>query len=388
MKDRVGSGQDRVDVLRVITRLNVGGPARHALLLTKGLAPRYSSLLVVGTPDSSEGELGDPLVHPMKVPLVRPVRPMQDVAAFRQLRTLIRHHRPTIVHTHMAKAGALARLAALTTTPRPLLVHTFHGHVFDGYFGAAAQRAIVQSERWLARHTDVLVAVSEEVRDALVDHGVAGATRVEVIPVGLDLSSHLAVGRPTGHLRQELGIAPDTPLIASVARLVPIKDHQTLLAAASRLDGVHVAIVGDGPCRQELEARANELGIGDRVHFTGWRSDISALLSDVDVVVLTSRNEGTPVALIEALACARAVVSTDVGGVRSVVQHEQSGLLVPAGDAMALATAVTDLLASPERRTKYGEFGRQYVRSRFSHERLLSDMALLYEDLIVRRAKG
>ena len=379
-----GEAQGRLDVLRVITRLNVGGPARHALLLSKGLEPQYSSLLVAGTPDSSEGELGDPQVKPIKVSLVRPVRPAQDLAAFRGLRKLMSYHQPTIVHSHMAKAGALARLAALTTKQRPLLVHTFHGHVFNGYFGAATQRAIVRSERWLARRTDVLIAVSEEVRDALVDHGVAGATRVEVIPLGLDLSSHLAIERPAGRLRTELGIPPDAPLIASVARLVPIKDHQTLLEAAARLDGVHVAIVGDGPCRPDLEAQARELGIGDRIHFLGWRSDIAALLSDVDVVVLTSRNEGTPVALIEALACARAVVSTDVGGVRSVVQHEQTGLLVPAGDASAVASAVARLLASPELRMRYGEVGREYVRSHFSHERLLLDIALLYEDLIGR----
>lgn len=373
------------NVVRLITRLNVGGPARHALLLTRRLADDFPTVLGAGTPSASEGELSDPDVPVIRLPLVRPIQPGIDLTAVRAVRTLIARHRGALVHTHMAKAGAVGRTAVRSMVNRPRTIHTFHGHVLDGYFRPGAQRAFVNLERWLARTTDVLVAVSPEIRDSLLELRIGTPAQFRVIPLGLDLEPFLRVeGGATGTLRSEIGLDADVPLVGVVGRLVPIKDHATLLSAMTRLEGVHLAIIGDGERRPALEAQARQAGLAERVHFTGWRFDLAATLTDLDVVALTSRNEGTPVALIEALAAGRSVVSTDVGGVRSVVEHGTTGLLVPAGDAEGVASALARLLGSAELRQRLGQAGREHVRTRFGQQRLVDDVRALYGDLLGR----
>jgi glycosyltransferase involved in cell wall biosynthesis len=369
-------------VLRLITRLNVGGPARHALLLTRDLAPEYQTTLAAGTPPPEEGELSDPAVPVHRLPLVRPLSPAADARSVAAVRRLLGHHRPDILHTHMAKAGTVGRLAAMSTRPRPCVVHTFHGHVLDGYFSPRTQLAFTRAERWLARHTDALVAVSSEIRDQLLELGIGRPSQFVVIPVGLDLSAFLAVTEGRGQLRSALGLAPETPLVGAVGRLVPIKDNDTLLKAVQTVPGVHLALVGDGELRQQLEARARELGMGDRVHVTGWWDDVAGAVSDLDVVALTSRNEGTPLALIEAGAAGRAVVSTDVGGVRSVVDDGVTGLLAPPGDVAGISAAISRLLADPISRHTMGSAARRRVEERFGHERLVREIRSLYAELL------
>ena len=285
----------------------------------------------------------------------------------------------------MAKAGAVGRSAAMTLSPRPRTVHTFHGHVLEGYFSTAAQRTFLQVERRLARHTDVLIAVSEEVRDALLDMGVGRREQYHVIPLGLDLSAFLDVGvKGTGAFRRRLGLGPDEPLVGAVGRLAPIKDLGTLLAALPAVEGAHLAIVGDGEMRGALERRARELGVDGRVHFTGWCTNVPEVLADLDVVALTSRNEGTPVSLIEAAAACRPVVATAVGGVPTVVQHGVTGLLIQAGDADQLAASLLQLLSNREARRTMGEAARAHVAERFGQERLLEDIRRLYTQLAAR----
>ena len=368
-------------ILRLITRLNVGGPAHHALLLTRGLRPEYDTVLAAGTPPADEGELLHPDVSVRRVPLVREVSPRDDALALQAVRRLLVAQRPAILHTHTAKAGTIGRLSATTLSPgaRPLTVHTFHGHVLQGYFGPNAERAIVTAETLLARRTDLLIAVSAEVRDELLDRGVGRRGQFEVVPLGLDLSAFLAVTGPSGQLRSALGLDAGTPLLGIVGRLAPVKDHATLLSAMPLLPGVHLAVVGDGALRGQLETQAVGLGVADRVHFTGWAPDVAGAVSDLDVVVLTSRNEGTPVSLIEASAAAKPVVATAVGGVPSVVQDGVSGRLVPPGDAAALAAALRHVLAEPG---QLGANGRQRVHQRFGAERLLADMRGLYTELL------
>lgn len=369
-------------VLRVITRLNIGGPARQALLLSRGLVPEYETTLAAGTPAASEGELLDPAVPVTRLPLIRPLRPATDARALAAARGLIAAQRPAVVHTHMAKAGTVARTAALTMRRRPRTVHTFHGHVLDGYFGSATQRAFIEVERRLARRTDVLVAVSPEVRDELLGMGIGEPGRFRVVPLGLDLRPFLAVGEPTGSFRARLGLVREAPLIGAIGRLVPIKDHGTLLDALTRLPGVHLAVIGDGELRGELERLVLDRGLAGRVHFTGWADDLPAAVADLDAVVLTSRNEGTPVALIEASAAGRPVVATDVGGVRSVVGDGVTGWLTPAGDARAVAERVRQLLDDAEAARRMGEAGREHVRTRFDAPRLLHDVRALYDELL------
>lgn len=372
------------NVFRLITRLNVGGPARQALLLSKALDAEFPTLLVAGRPTEAEGELLDDAVRVQRVPLVRPIQPAVDLQAVRAVRRLMSGHRSALVHTHMAKAGAVGRIAARSLPDRPRTVHTFHGHVLDGYFRRGAERAFIELERRLARSTDVLVAVSGEIRDTLLALRIGKPSQYHVIPLGLDLGPLLEVDAPSGVLRGSLGLASDVPLVGVIGRLVPIKDHATLLSAMGRLEGVHLAVIGDGELRAGLEARVRAAGLGDRVHFTGWRYDLAHTLADLDAVVLTSRNEGTPVALIEALASGRAVVATDVGGVRSVVVDGETGILVPAGDAPAVATALKRVLGSQALRARLGASGRQHVRERFDQQRLVDDMRALYRELLLR----
>jgi glycosyltransferase involved in cell wall biosynthesis len=386
-----GHGTDRqlasatrvpTSIVRLVTRLNIGGPARHALLLTRELSAEFPTLLAAGQPAPDEGELSDPQVSVRRMPLTRQVAPARDARALIAVRSLLTQQRPAILHTHMAKAGTVGRIAARTIRPPMRTVHTFHGHVLEGYFNKRVERAFVEVERRLARRTDLLIAVSPEIRDELLDLGVGRPSQIEVVPIGLDLSAFLAVDGPSGALRRRLDVAADVPLIGIVGRLVPIKDVATMLAATARLPGVHLAVVGDGEDRKALEAEAALLGIADRVHFTGWWHDVAAAMADLDVVVLTSRNEGTPVSLIEALAAGRPVVGTRVGGVPFVVRDGEFGHLVPPQDPTAVADRVRAVLDDPDAARRMGERGRAYVRERFGSERLVDDMRRLYADLL------
>jgi glycosyltransferase involved in cell wall biosynthesis len=327
------------------------------------------------------------------VPLVRPVHPVADVRAFAAVRHLLVSNRPRVLHTHMAKAGSVGRLAALSVARahRPHLVHTFHGHVLAGYFASRVERAFIEAERRLARRTDVLVAVSPEIRDELIDLGIGTTRQYRVVSFGVALEPFARIpvretgapGAPgaIGPLRQHLGVGSATPLVGVVGRLVPIKALDLLITAMASLPDAHLVVVGDGDERAALEATARRLGLTERVHFTGWWKDIPGVMSDLDVVALSSRNEGTPVALIEALASARPVVATDVGGVRHVVHDGEDGLLVPPGDADALASALRTLLADEGLRRRFGEVGRERVVREFGSERFLAQMAEVYDEL-------
>lgn len=367
--------------MRVITRLNVGGPARQALLLTRFLEPEYETTLVAGTPTAAEGELTDPEVEVTRLPLVRQIAPPDDIRAFNGLRGLVAHEHPKIIHSHMAKAGALARLAARGTGRNVRTVHTFHGHVFEGYFGPLIERGFIEVERRLARRTDALIAISPEIRDQLLELRIGRPEQYRVIPLGFDLTPLLGVSSPTGRLRQASGVGTNDPLIGIVGRLTAIKNHALLFSALERMPDVHCVVLGDGELRAELERLVERLRLTDRVHFLGWWLDVPSAMSDLDVVVLTSRNEGTPVSLIEALAAARPAVATDVGGVRFVVKDGASGLVVPPDDPEALAAAILRLSDDKVLRETMGARGREDVASLFGRERLLKDIRALYMEL-------
>jgi glycosyltransferase involved in cell wall biosynthesis len=388
---------ERVRVLRLIARLNVGGPAIHATLLTERLDPaRYESLLVTGTEDPREGNylaLHGKVVARLEVlpALGREISGPRDLLALGQLVRLMRRVRPHVVHTHTAKAGTLGRLAALATGV-PVVVHTYHGHVFRGYFSPAKTRLFLSIERWLAPRTSRLLTVSETVRAELLALGIGRPERTGVIPLGLDLDRFLGAEALRGQLRAELGLGAATPLVGIVARLGPIKAHEVFLDAAAalarRLPDSCFVVVGDGERREELEARAGRLGLGDRVRFLGWRRDLDRIYADVDVVALTSRNEGSPVSLIEAMAAARPVVATRVGGVPDLVEEGVTGCLVPADAPGALAESLGGLLADPERRRALGEAGKKRVYPAFSAERLVADVDRLYATLLQERDAG
>ncbi|MFI5371468.1 MAG: glycosyltransferase family 4 protein [Candidatus Eisenbacteria bacterium] len=379
-------------MLRIIARLNVGGPAIHTVLLTSGLEDRvFHSTLVTGVRSESEGDMGylarEAGVEPRVIPEIgRELTWRNDLVALWKLVGLMRELRPWIVHTHTAKAGALGRLAAILAGV-PIRVHTFHGHVFHGYFGPLKTRMFIGIERLLGRFTDRIVAISERQLEELCDiYRVAPRARFAVIPLGFDLRSFAGAERHRGELRRALGVPDGRALIGIIGRLVPIKNHAMFLDAARRIldarGDAGFVIVGDGELRGELERTVREHGLSDRVYFLGWRRDLDVIYADLDVVALTSNNEGTPVAVIEAMAAGRPVVSTRVGGAVDVVEDEGTGLLVPAGDATAFTRAVLRLLADPALRARLGARGRELALARYDSARLVADVRRLYLELL------
>jgi glycosyltransferase involved in cell wall biosynthesis len=388
------AAQPRVRVLRIISRMNVGGPALHALLLNERLDPaRYDSRLVAGQVGDAEGDYltlhgAEPERFVSLPALGREVEGWRDWSAFWALVRLMRSFRPHVVHTHTSKAGALGRIAA-TLCRVPVVVHTYHGHVFDAYFSPLKTRFVVAAERVLARGASALVAVTARVRRDVLARGIGGDDQVVVVSLGLDLDPLVAAPARRGELRRELGLRPDVPLVGIVARLAPVKAHEVFLAAAKAMAPVRpdivFLIVGDGERRAELETAARASGLGDRVRFLGWRADLDRLYADLDIVVLTSKNEGSPVALIEAMAAGRPVVSTRAGGVEDVVTDGETGVVVPIGDAPAVARAVVDLLEDPARAARLGAAGRTSVIARFGSGRLVGDIDALYQRLLANR---
>jgi glycosyltransferase involved in cell wall biosynthesis len=270
-------------------------------------------------------------------------------------------------------------------------VHTYHGHVFDGYFGSPSTRLFLLVERWLGRRTDALVAISPQIRhDLLHTYRIGVEERTHLIPLGFNLDRFLEIhAADRERARAALQLPDDAVVIATVGRLTAIKQHSLFLEMAARLaatdDRLIFLIVGDGELRWALEAQASALAIRARVRFLGWRGDLDRVYGATDIFVLTSRNEGTPVALIEAMASGVAVVSTDVGGVRDVVADSAAGTLVPFEDHDALIRAVKALADSPNARTAAGTLGRETVRQRFDLRRLAGDIQQLYSQLLQQR---
>ncbi len=376
-----------VRVLRVIARLNVGGPAIQAITLTSRMRERgYATTLVRGVEGPDEGSM-DGLaaaerVSPVLVPSLRRALGPRDVLATLALVRIIRRERPAILHTHTAKAGTVGRVAAvLSLRRRPrIVVHTFHGHVLSGYFSPRATRVFTGIERALARVSTCLVAVSDEVREDLIRLRVAAPDRIVVVPLGFDLAPFVAAGRRRGPARAALGL-DDGPVVLLVARLVPIKrvDRFLRIAELVTTPGTTFLIAGDGELREELHASEAARRLRGRVRWLGMRTDIDELLAATDITVLCSDNEGTPVSLIEAQAAAVPVVSTAVGGVPAVVAD--GGLLVAADDEAGFAAAIDLLLADAPRRAAMGTAGQQFVVTRFGLDRLVADMDELYRRL-------
>jgi glycosyltransferase involved in cell wall biosynthesis len=385
-----------IRVARVIARLNIGGPAQHVIHLTARLSrDRFESVLLCGREGPSEGNLYDlaarSAVRPIAVPgLGRRLSPIDDFRSLVFLTRFFRRFRPHIVHTHTAKAGTIGRLAARLSAV-PIIVHTYHGHVFHGYFSTPMTTTFLTIERWLARSTSRLLTVSDSMKRELERYRVGRPGQIAVLPLGLDLDRFLRCEARRGEFRRELGVDDQRPLVGIVARLVPIKRHEDFIAAsalvAARNPDALFLVIGDGERRSELEALTRRQGLADRVRFLGWRQDLDRIYVDLDVVVLTSANEGSPVSLIEAMAAARPVVATAVGGVPDLVEPGVNGLLGPSGDPSSIAEAIAALLADPERRRALGEAGRKRVADAHAVDRLVVDVERLYVELMSRRAR-
>jgi len=391
---------ERVPVLRVIARLNVGGPALHVAYLSAGLNERgYDTTLVAGTIGRGEESMAyvaeSAGARVITLPgLSREISPLRDAVAVVRLAVLIRRLRPQILHTHTAKAGTVGRVAAFLAGDArpPIVVHTFHGHVLRGYFSPAKTSFFRVLERMLAKITTVLVAVSPEVRDDLVSLGVAPAEKFTVIRLGIELEQRVRCEQPPSEVRRQLGIPPERFVVGWLGRMTGVKQTSDLLTvlAALRERGIDAGLllVGDGPDRVGFEQQAQSLGLVRHCLFLGYQEEVAPWYAAMDAVALPSGNEGTPVTVIEALAAGRPVAAYGVGGVPDVVRDSVDGFVVEAGDTAALADRLADLAADPELRSRMGAAGRERVLERYGVGRLLDDIDRLYRETMAGRRPG
>lgn len=371
--------------------MNIGGPALHVIILNSELdRDLYISKLVTGRESPYEGNLYELAQNKGVEPIVidalgREIFFKDDIRALIRLIRLINAEKPDIVHTHTAKAGTLGRIAAKLTGV-PIIIHTFHGHVFHSYFGFFRTKFFLWLERLLAKFTDVIITVGDEQRAEIIKYKVALPEKIVAIPLGLNLKPFVFSKADPNQLRRELSLSERTLLVGIVARLVPIKNHDCFLEAArlvlDRYDEVRFLIIGDGELRSRLEQKARDLKLVSRVIFMGFQHNLVKIYAGLDIVTLSSFNEGLPVALIEAMAASKPVISTDVGGVRDLILDGHNGLLVPSNDPASLAAAILYLLRKPERRKMMGIEGRKKTYPLFDKKRLVKDIDSLYQQLL------
>ena len=388
-------------IARVLTRLNLGGPARQALASDPLLARRGHALRVfAGRPEPGEGDLSQAFARSgldvVRVPgLARGLAPASDLRALVALRSRLVEFAPDVVHTHASKAGAIGRRAA-RAVPKAAKVHTFHGHVLEGYFPKAMSSGLAALERRLARETDRVVAVSHATADDLIRLGVVeDERRLVVVPPGIELASLLAIPRPRDpaaqvELRVLCGAAPGDFLVGVVGRLAEVKQPETALDVfamlAPRYPRLHLAFVGDGGLRGMVERRigALEPDLARRAHLLGAIEDMAPVLAGLDAVLLASRTEGLPIALVEAAAAGLPVVARDVGGVSEIVAHERTGFLGKETDELAFFLA--QLLDAPDLGPAMGKRARLRVAARHSAEALAGRLEEIYRVVVEERA--
>ena len=402
----------KTKILRIIARLNIGGPAIHTALLTQGLDPdRFQSVLVAGKVSAKEGDmnyLADTYgIKPIIISdLQREISIVNDVMCFFYILRIINKEKPDIVHTHTAKAGTVGRIAVfihnLIYGGKIRVVHTFHGHVFHGYFGRMMSTIFVLTERILAKITDLVIAISESQKNELVNkYRIVRASKVRVVKLGFDLepfvsSKNLARESTQIFNSGESDFVADELKIGIVGRLVPIKNHKMFLEAAKIFLEQNPSIkatfliIGDGELKQELIDYCKEQGLSDHVQFLGWQKELPEIYSNLDIIALTSNNEGTPVSLIEAMACSVPVIATNVGGVQDLLGNSQlgfisdgfkiceRGILCRDNDAKGFACGMKYLVNNKRLKKEKANLAKTFVVQNFSKERLVREMELLY----------
>lgn len=386
-----GGQGPRARVVRIIARLNVGGPSWHVVLLTAGTRQTFPTTLAVGSVGAGERDMAA-IAEARGVPLTR-IRGLGreptllgDLGALWALWRLLRRERPSIVHTHTAKAGTLGRIAALLAGV-PIRVHTFHGHVFHGYFGRLRTWLYLTIERVLARVTTRVIAISPRQARELRGYLGLDPEKIVVVPLGLDLERYAKGDEAAARQRFRAQVqAGDRTVVTMVGRLTAIKNHalafRGLAEARKQQPELLLVLVGGGEDEDALRQLARDLGLEDAVRFAGWWDDLEAVYYGSDIVALTSSNEGTPVCLIEALACGRPVIATSVGGVPDVLAEGKRGTLVPPDDVGALAQGLVRLASAtaPDLREIQGAVLREY-----GSQRLVGDIEALYGELLDQR---
>lgn len=388
-------------ILRIINRFNLGGPTYNAAYLTKYLPSEYETMLLGGmkdeTEDSSQFIVENLGIAPTILPeMHREINFFKDVAAYRKIKRIIADFRPDIVHTHASKPGALGRWAAHKMGV-PVIIHTFHGHVFHSYFSPAKTQFYKGLERRLASVSTRIVAISEKQKKELaLEHQICPEEKIEVIPLGFDLNRfQYDISKKREVFREEFSLGENDIAASIVGRLVPIKNHELFLDSIKwvkeRLDRrIKGFIVGDGESRNHLEAYCSEIGLSYSsdsdddvdIYFTSWVKNVDFVNAGSDIIALTSKNEGTPVSLIEAQAGNRAIVSTRVGGIEDVVIPNETALLSEPENAEKFRENLLILAQDDEKRHQFGEKGWRFVKDKFHYERLARDVADLYARLL------
>ena len=382
----------KIKIVRIISRLNIGGPAYNVKILSEGLPQNYDTVLVTGKTDPHEGDMSYVLGETNQVRYVylpelgRNIHGVKEIVAFVKLFLLLRREKPDIVCTHASKAGFLGRTAAFFARV-PVVIHTFHGHVFENYFGAIVSKLIIWTERILAKITTKIIAISDTQKEELAQkYKIAPPHKIHVARLGFDLTPFQKPPVQKEFLVQKYGFPQNKFLIGIVGRLVPIKNHSYFFQAALEVlktrQDVHFVVVGDGELRRHLLLEAMRLGIQSSVSFLGWQKELKSIYDVLDLVVLTSKNEGTPVSLIEAQACGKPVIATDVGGVKDIVFHGKNGFVIDANDPKRFANCMTKLLEDASLRAEMGSFGKDLVFENYTQTKLLHHMSQLYQTCV------
>ena len=390
----------KIKVLRIINRFNIGGPTYNATFLSAFMGPEYETLLVGGLPEEGESDslfIVDKYgVKPMLInEMVRNPSISSDRKAYKRLKQIIEEFKPDIVHTHAAKAGALGRRAAISCNV-PVVIHTFHGHIFYSYFGKVKTSIYKSIERRLAVKSDAIVAISEIQKYELSKvHRIADEKKITVVPLGFDLipfRDKRISQRETE--RKKYNLENDEVAIAIVGRLAPIKNHLYFLEVIEAVlkqtnKKIRVFIVGNGTEKELIESKLKEIerSCPGVIEMTSWIEDIGTFNSAMDIICLTSKNEGTPVSLIEAQAAEIPVVTTDVGGVRDIIIEGETGHVVPLERQDLFIEKLLDLIENEKKREKMSQNGWNHVEQKFHYMTLVHNMKKLYSRLLAEKLK-
>jgi len=384
-------------VLRIINRFNIGGPTYNATFLSRFLDDEYETLLIGGLPEKEEADslhiLEEYGLSPMLISEMQRVPSFKsDKAAYRKIKQIIEEFKPDIVHTHAAKAGALGRKAAKACGV-PVIVHTFHGHVFHSYFGKVKTNIFKFIERRLAKKSDGIIAISDIQKQELANvHKICPSNKIKVIPLGFDLDKFQKETSKREDVRKKYNLQKEEIAIAIIGRLAPIKNHALFLSVVEDVlkktsKKVKFFIVGDGEERANIEERVADLNaeFKDAILMTSWIKNIGEFNAGMDIICLTSNNEGTPVSLIEAQAGNLAVVSTDVGGVRDIVKEGETGYIVPKNNVNLFSEKLLFLIEDDETRKRFSENGWNFVREKFHYTTLVKNVNEYYKELLDKK---
>lgn len=394
-------------VLRILNRLIVGGPALHVMNLTHYMSDEFETMVIVGNKDDQEQSaeyMADKFnITPVYIPeMSRNINFFNDIKSFYKIRRYIKQFKPDIVDTHGTKAGVIGRLAAFSLKV-PVVIHTYHGHIFHSYFGKIKTSIFVFIEKLLAHKTDAIITISRSQRDDLLkEFKISSADKIHTILLGFDLKKFQTdYFLKRQRFRNEFGLSEDEIAIGIIGRLVPIKNHRLFVEAISFAlkktnKKIRAFIIGDGGIRKSLEQQCRDSGIPFtnalnidyspyKLIFTSWRNDIDVVNAGLDIITMTSLNEGTPVSLIEAQASNKPIVTTDVGGITDILVENDTAFISRIADSTKFKENLLKLIEDDELRRQIGMNGYEHVKDRFNCERLVSETKSLYYALLASK---